>query len=200
MAASGFPMANPDRSNRKVGFIALSAALAMLGLGYASVPLYRMFCEATGFGGTTRRADAAEAATVQASGQTMVVRFDANVERGMPWQFKPLQTKDTVSIGGRDMALFWARNTSDQTVTGTASFNVEPEQAAKYFNKIQCFCFTEQTLKPGEQIRMPVLYYIDPAILNDPDNKDVHEITLSYTFHVTSTGDAKALDQSGTGG
>ena len=200
MAATGIPVAQPPRSNRKVGLMALGAALAMLGLGYASVPLYRIFCEATGFGGTTRRADAAEAATVKVSGKTMVVRFDANVERGMPWQFRPLQIKDTVSIGARDMALFWARNDSDQPVTGTASFNVEPEQAAKYFNKIQCFCFTEQTLQPGEEIRMPVLYYVDPAILDDPDNKDVQEITLSYTFHVTSTGDAKTLDRSETGG
>lgn len=200
MAATGILQDTTNRSNRKVALIALSAALAMLGLGFASVPLYRMFCEATGFGGTTRRADAAQAATVQATGQTMVVRFDANVERGMPWQFRPLQVKDTVSIGGRDMAVFWARNDSDRPITGTASFNVEPEQAAKYFNKIQCFCFTEQTLAPGEQIRMPVLYYIDPGILNDPDNKDVQEITLSYTFHVTSIGGAKALDRGGTGG
>ncbi|WP_404479833.1 cytochrome c oxidase assembly protein [Novosphingobium sp. BL-52-GroH] len=191
--------------NRKVGLTALSAALAMLGLGYASVPLYRMFCEATGFGGTTRRADEAEAATIKDSGHTISIRFDANVERGMPWQFKPLQHTDTVSIGVRDMALFWAKNTSDKTVTGTASFNVEPEQAARYFNKIQCFCFTEQTLKPGEEVRMPVLYYIDPAILDDPDNKDVQQITLSYTFHVTSTKDnsavdAKTLDRTGPAG
>jgi cytochrome c oxidase assembly protein subunit 11 len=186
--------------NRKVGLIAACAAAGMLGLGYASVPLYRMFCQATGYGGTTQRADEAQAATVKDSGHTISIRFDANVERGMPWQFKPLQRTDTVSIGVRDMALFWARNTSDKTVTGTASFNVEPEQAARYFNKIQCFCFTEQTLKPGEEVRMPVLYYIDPAILNDPDNKDVQQITLSYTFHVTSTQDAKTLDRNQPGG
>jgi len=186
--------------NRKVGLTALSAALVMLGLGYASVPLYRMFCQATGFGGTTARADEAQAATVKDSGHTISIRFDANVERGMPWQFKPLQRTDTVSIGARDMALFWAKNTSDKTVTGTASFNVEPEQAARYFTKIQCFCFTEQTLKAGEEVRMPVLYYVDPAILDDPDNKDVQQITLSYTFHVTSTGESKTLDPAPTGG
>lgn len=191
--------------NRRVALMAMSASLAMLGLGYASVPLYRMFCQATGFGGTTQRADEAKAATVQDSGRTISIRFDANVGRDMPWQFKPLQRTDTVSIGARDMALFWAKNTSDQTVTGTASFNVEPEQAARYFNKIQCFCFTEQTLKPGEEVRMPVLYYVDPAILGDPDNKDVEQITLSYTFHVTSVGStsgdgAKALDRTRAGG
>lgn len=189
-----------QRSNVKTALIALSIALAMLGLGYASVPLYRIFCEVTGYGGTTRRVDEAQAAAVKDSGKTISIRFDANVERGMPWEFKPLQNTDTVSIGARDMALFWAKNDSDKTITGTASFNVEPEQAAKYFNKIQCFCFTEQTLKPGEGVRMPVIYYVDPAILNDPDNKDVEQITLSYTFHVTSVSDAKALDRSQSGG
>ena len=188
------------KSNRKVALVMLSLAGGMLGLGFASVPLYRIFCQVTGYGGTTQRADAAQAATIKDSGHTMSVRFDANVERGMPWEFEPLQRTDTVSIGARDMALFRAKNDSKQTVTGTASFNVEPEQAAKYFNKIQCFCFTEQTLKPGEEVRMPVLYYIDPKILDDPDNKDVEQITLSYTFHVTSTGDAKVLDQSKAGG
>lgn len=186
-------------SNRKVALTAATAALAMLGLGFASVPLYRIFCQVTGYGGTTQRADEAKAATVKDSGRTISIRFDANVERNMPWQFKPLQRTDTVSIGARDMALFWAKNDSDKTVTGTASFNVEPEQAARYFNKIQCFCFTEQTLKPGEEVRMPVLYYVDPAILTDPDNKDVQQITLSYTFHVTRVEDAKALDHPRTG-
>lgn len=193
-------VALPRRSNRRVAFIALSMALLMLGLGYASVPLYRMFCQVTGYGGTTQRADEAKAAGVQVTDKTMSIRFDANVERGMPWQFKPLQRTDTVTIGERDMALFWAKNDSDKVITGTASFNVEPEQAARYFNKIQCFCFTEQTLQPGEAVKMPVIYYVDPAILNDPDNKDVEQITLSYTFHVTSISDAKTLDHSQTGG
>ncbi|KPH64400.1 cytochrome c oxidase assembly protein [Novosphingobium aerophilum] len=190
----------PVRSNRRVAFIALSMALLMLGLGYASVPLYRIFCQVTGYNGTTRRVDETQAAAVQVTDKTMSIRFDANVERGMPWQFKPLQRTDTVTIGERDMALFWAKNDSDKVITGTASFNVEPEQAARYFNKIQCFCFTEQTLQPGEAVKMPVIYYVDPAILNDPDNKDVEQITLSYTFHVTSVSDAKTLDHSQTGG
>lgn len=193
------------RSNRHVAFIALSMAVGMLGLGFASVPLYRIFCQVTGYGGTTRRVDEAQAAAVQGVGKTMSIRFDANVERGMPWQFKPLQRTDTVTIGERDMALFWAKNDSGKVITGTASFNVEPEQAARYFNKIQCFCFTSQTLQPGEAVKMPVIYYVDPAILNDPDNKDVQQITLSYTFHVTgiadaTAGDAKALDRKQTGG
>jgi cytochrome c oxidase assembly protein subunit 11 len=201
MAEAVSPAASLSRrSNRRVAFIALSMAVLMLGLGYASVPLYRMFCQVTGYGGTTQRADEAKAAGVQVTDKTMSIRFDANVERGMPWEFKPLQRTDTVTIGERDMALFWAENDSDKVITGTASFNVEPEQAARYFNKIQCFCFTEQTLQPGEAVKMPVIYYVDPAILNDPDNKDVEQITLSYTFHVTSVSDAKTLDHSQTGG
>ncbi|MGO4168289.1 cytochrome c oxidase assembly protein subunit 11 [Novosphingobium sp. PhB57] len=201
MAGAAAPSTDgKTRSNRRVAFIALSMALGMLGLGYASVPLYRIFCQVTGYNGTTRRADEAQAAAVQVTDKTVSIRFDANVERGMPWQFKPLQRTDTVTIGERDMALFWAKNDSDKVITGTASFNVEPEQAARYFNKIQCFCFTEQTLQPGEAVKMPVIYYVDPAFLNDPDNKDVEQITLSYTFHVTSTSDAKTLDHSQTGG
>ncbi|MGH6746794.1 cytochrome c oxidase assembly protein subunit 11 [Novosphingobium sp. PhB55] len=201
MAGAAAPSSDgKTRSNRRVAFIALSMALGMLGLGYASVPLYRIFCQVTGYNGTTRRADEAQAAAVQVTDKTVSIRFDANVERGMPWQFKPLQRTDTVTIGERDMALFWAKNDSDKVITGTASFNVEPEQAARYFNKIQCFCFTEQTLQPGEAVKMPVIYYVDPAFLNDPDNKDVEQITLSYTFHVTSTSDAKTLDHSQTGG
>jgi len=196
--------ATETRSNKCVAFIALSMAVGMLGLGFASVPLYRIFCQVTGYDGTTRRVDEAQAAAVQVTDKTMSIRFDANVERGMPWQFKPLQRTDTVTIGERDMALFWAKNDSDKVITGTASFNVEPEQAARYFNKIQCFCFTEQTLQPGEAVKMPVIYYVDPGILNDPDNKDVQQITLSYTFHVTGIADAgadaKALDRKQTGG
>lgn len=177
----------------------------MIGLGYAAVPLYRIFCQVTGFGGTTMRVTEAQAAMVRPTATDMRIRFDANVERGMPWAFKPLQAVDTVAVGVRDMAIFTAKNLSDKPITGTASFNVEPEQAGKYFSKIQCFCFTEQTLKPGEEVRMPVIYYVDPKILDDPDNKDVHEITLSYTFHVTGDKEAagagaKALDRAETGG
>ncbi len=191
--------------NRRVGMIALIGALAMLGLGYASVPLYRLFCQATGFGGTTQRVTEAQAAEVQVAGNTVSIRFDANVERGMPWQFRPLQVTDTVSIGARDMAVFTAKNLSSRPLTGTATFNVEPEAAGKYFNKVQCFCFTEQTLQPGQEIRMPVIYYVDPKILDDPDARDIEQITLSYTFHLaadaSSANDvAKPLDRARAGG
>jgi cytochrome c oxidase assembly protein subunit 11 len=117
----------------------------------------------------------------------MVIRFDANHSGNLPWEFRPERTTDTVSVGARDMAIFIAKNESGETVTGTATFNVVPELAGKYFNKIQCFCFTEQTLKAGEQVRMPVVYYVDPKILTDPNTKDIQEITLSYTFYPVET-------------
>lgn len=188
-----------QQRNRKVGAVALAIAAAMLALGYASVPLYRLFCQVTGFGGTTQRASEAQAAAVAVAGRTMSIRFDANVERGMPWEFRPEQVTDTVSIGARDMAIFIARNTSDAPVTGSATFNVEPEYVGKYFNKIQCFCFTEQRLEAHQQVRMPVLYYIDPAILDDPDARDVEQITLSYTFHPAVGENANRLDRTGAG-
>jgi len=186
--------------NRRVGLIALGAALAMLGLGYASVPLYRLFCQVTGFNGTTQRVTEAEAAGVKALSGTMSIRFDANVERGMPWEFKPAQITDTVRIGERDMAIYTAKNLSDRAITGNASFNVEPAYAGKYFSKIQCFCFTEQRLEPGQEVRMPVLYYVDPAIMDDPDARHVEQITLSYTFHPAADEGANALDRAGSGG
>ncbi|WP_338243836.1 cytochrome c oxidase assembly protein [Aurantiacibacter hainanensis] len=183
-----------DTRNRRTMLIAFGAALAMLGLGYAAVPLYDLFCRVTGFGGTTQVASEADAATAErlaasAGGVTYSIRFDANTARNVPWEFKPVQVTDTVAIGQRDMAFYTARNNSSVPITGTATFNVEPEQAGAYFNKIQCFCFTEQTLQPGQEIRMPVLYFVDPAALDDPNMEGVEQITLSYTFHRVSQGD-----------
>jgi cytochrome c oxidase assembly protein subunit 11 len=177
-----------EQKNRNLGLIALAVAAAMLALGYAAVPLYRLFCQVTGFGGTTQVATEAEAATAaeqaaSAGAPTISIRFDANVESGLAWSFRPRQVTDTVQIGQRDMAIFEAHNHSFRPITGTATFNVEPEQAGKYFNKIQCFCFTEQTLNPGQSVTMPVLYFVDPAALEDPNMKGVEQITLSYTFH-----------------
>lgn len=163
-------------------------ALGMLGVGYAAVPLYEIFCRVTGYGGTTQRTDAAQAATVQATTKPMSIRFDSNVNSALPWSFKPEHATDRVSVGARDMAIYIAKNESSKPVTGTATFNVTPVLAGKYFHKIQCFCFTEQVLKPGQQMRMPVLYYVDPAILEDPETKDIEEITLSYTFYRSKDG------------
>jgi cytochrome c oxidase assembly protein subunit 11 len=176
-----------EQKNRTVGLIALAVAAAMLALGYAAVPLYRLFCQVTGYGGTTQRATEAEATAagqlLSAGAPTISIRFDANVDRTLPWSFRPRQATDTVQIGQRDMAIFEARNDALRPITGTATFNVQPEQAGKYFNKIQCFCFTEQTLRPGQQVTMPVLYFVDPKALDDPAMKGVEQITLSYTFH-----------------
>ncbi|WP_310533831.1 cytochrome c oxidase assembly protein [Novosphingobium sp.] len=173
----------PTRSNRRVGLMAGGLALAMLGLGWASVPLYRMFCQATGFGGTTQRISEEQARTVNVSARTISVRFDGNVDKGMPWRFGPEQITQTVRLGARTMAVYSAKNTSDRPVVGRASFNVSPDEAGKYFTKIECFCFTEQRLEPGQDIRMPVTYYVDPDILKDPEAKAIQQITLSYTFH-----------------
>ena len=165
--------------NLRTALLAALGVCTMTGVGFASVPLYRMFCEVTGLNGTTQRGERAPGAT----GRTITVAFDSNVSPKMPWKFAPEQREDLVDIGGRDMAFYTATNLSDKPVTGTATFNVTPAIAGKYFAKIQCFCFTQQTLQPGETVRMPVLYYVDPAILDDPDAKDLEEITLSYTFY-----------------
>ena len=156
----------------------------MTGLGFASVPLYRMFCEATGLGGTTQLGVRAPGRV----GQKITVAFDSNVSPKLPWKFQPERRADTIDIGGRDMAFFTATNTGRTPISGTATFNVTPVVAGKYFTKIQCFCFTQQTLQPGETVRMPVIFYVDPAILNDPDTRDVEEITLSYTFYPVDSG------------
>lgn len=174
-----------DDRNLRTGGLALLGALAMLGLGYAAVPLYDLFCRVTGFGGTTQVATEAEAnsAASVAVKRDISIRFDGSIARDLPWQFRPNQATDTVRIGQRDMATYFARNDDTVPITGVASFNVTPEQAGKYFHKIQCFCFTQQTLQPGQEVKMPVLYYVDPAILEDDVIGDIEQITLSYTFH-----------------
>jgi cytochrome c oxidase assembly protein subunit 11 len=172
--------------NLRVALLAGIGVAAMGSLGFASVPLYRLFCEATGLNGTTQRGLRAPGTV----GQKITVAFDGNVGRGLPWRFVPDQRADVIDIGGRDMAFFTATNTADRPVTGTATFNVSPAAAGKYFTKIQCFCFTQQTLGAGESARMPVIFYVDPAILNDPDARDIQEITLSYTFYPVDSAKA----------
>jgi cytochrome c oxidase assembly protein subunit 11 len=174
---------NPARNaakNLRVALIAASVAAGMVGMSYAAVPLYRLFCQVTGFGGTTQRAEEAPA---RATDSLVSVRFDANTSGNLAWTFHAVQTAMTVKVGEQTMAYYKATNVSDQPVTGTAVFNVTPVQAGAYFNKIQCFCFTEQTLKPGESIEMPVSFFVDPDMLQDPDAAGIKEITLSYTFY-----------------
>jgi len=172
---------NAAARNLRTGLIAGFVACFMVGMGFAAVPLYRMFCQQTGWGGTAR---IDEGATAPGSvGRMVTVRFDANTNAKLPWTFQPEQQTQRVAIGARQIAFFDATNLSNKTVTGSAAFNISPDQSARYFVKVQCFCFTQQTLQPGETQRMPVVFYVDPAFLKDRDNDQVSEITLSYTFY-----------------
>jgi len=167
--------------NARTGLLAGLLVCAMTGLAFASVPLYRLFCQVTGFAGTPQMAVGGLAPG--ASGRMISVRFDANRSPALPWRFEPVDQRRQVAIGARNIANYEAENLSDRPVTGTATFNVTPSQAGQYFTKIQCFCFTEQTLRPGQRVSMPVVFYVDPAIMNDPDARGITEITLSYTFY-----------------
>jgi cytochrome c oxidase assembly protein subunit 11 len=161
--------------------LGLGAVVAvMVGLSFAAVPLYRIFCQKTGWAGTPQRAASASQTIAP---ETVTVRFDANVTTGLPWTFEPVQPELTLHIGENKLAFFRAVNLSNETVTGSAVFNVSPDILGQYFTKVQCFCFTEQTLKPGEAVEMPVSFFIDQAILKDRDAKTVRDMTLSYTFY-----------------
>jgi cytochrome c oxidase assembly protein subunit 11 len=149
-------------------------------LSYAAVPLYQMFCQVTGYGGTTQRA---EKAPDQVFDRKITIRFDANVTPGMDWDFAPEQQTVDVKVGESTLAFYKASNTADRAITGTASFNVSPDVAGRYFSKIECFCFKEQTLQAGESVDMPVSFFVDPSIMKDRDAEAVKEITLSYTFY-----------------
>lgn len=174
----------------RTGLLAGLLALSMVALGFAAVPLYRMFCQATGFAGTTQRAEGGTAPGAVV-GKIVSVRFDSNVAPTLKWDFRPEQLRERVAVGAREMVFYTATNLTDRPITGHAVFNVTPEQVGKYFSKIECFCFKEQTLKPHETVRMPVVFYVDPKFLDDPDTRDISEITLSYTFFpVDSAGTA----------
>lgn len=181
-AAGTTPRPDPVRraSNRSVVLVCLSALLFMGAAAWAAVPLYRLFCQVTGFGGTPMRADQVPDKVLD---QTITVRFDATVSRNLPWTFQPVQRTVDVKIGESTLAFYKAHNNSDVPVKGTATFNVSPDNAGAYFSKIECFCFTEQTLAPGESIDMPVSFFVDPSILDDRDARVIKEITLSYTFY-----------------
>lgn len=166
--------------HRRVGLICLAVAVGMLGMAYAAVPLYRMFCQVTGFAGTTQ---VASAPSEKVLARTITMRFDANVSRDLPWSFQPVEHTMDVRLGETKLASYRATNTSDRAVTGTAVFNVTPESAGRFFNKLECFCFTEQKLEPGQSVDMPVSFFVDPEIINDPDAGRLSEITLSYTFY-----------------
>jgi len=177
-------------SNRSVVLLCIASFGFMAGLTAAAVPLYRMFCQSTGYNGTPVRAEKAPDAVVD---RVITIRFDANVTPGMAWTFEPVQRTIDVKVGESTLAFYRAHNTSDKAITGAASFNVAPDVAGSYFSKIQCFCFTEQTLAAGESVEMPVSFFVDPSIMKDRDADSVRDITLSYTFYpVAETNGAKA--------
>ena len=169
-----------QKNSRTALTMALLVA-GMIGFAFASVPLYRMFCELTGFDGTPLRAERAPGAVAGDVG----VRFDANVHPALPWKFEPVERRIRVAPGGRVEVAYRAQNLSSRPVVGHAVYNVSPTQAGKYFKKIACFCFAEQGLKGGESVNMPIVFFVDPAIRDDPDTKSIDEITLSYTFYPT---------------
>lgn len=177
-------MSKPGRNakNLKTAVTLFGIVGGMVGLAFASVPLYQLFCQVTGFGGTTRVAEAAPGATGALEAREITVRFDANVNSKLPWAFSPDQRLIVSQVGVESLATYTAKNTSDQPIVGTASFNVTPHKAGIYFSKMECFCFTEQRLEPGESISMPVSFYVDPEIATDPNTQEITTITLSYTF------------------
>jgi cytochrome c oxidase assembly protein subunit 11 len=169
-----------ERSNRIVAGVCLAFFGGMVGAAYASVPLYKLFCQVTGYGGTTQRADHQYSDKIL--DRTITVRFDSNTSGGIPWDFAPVKRDLTMKIGETVQAEFRATNLFDRPTSGRATFNVTPELAGAYFNKVECFCFTDTTLKAGETLEMPVVFYVDPAIVDVPELKDIKTITLSYTF------------------
>ena len=161
------------------GLSLAALVVGMVGLSYAAVPLYDLFCRATGYGGTTM---VATEVPIQIGEREMTVRFNANVNRGLPWRFRPVQGSVTVRVGEPTLAFYRVENTSEQTIVGTATYNVTPLKAGEYFSKIDCFCFTEQVLQPGEVAELPVSFFVDPSIADDPKMDRINTLTLSYTF------------------
>ncbi|MBM3517189.1 MAG: cytochrome c oxidase assembly protein [Alphaproteobacteria bacterium] len=172
-------MPRRTRANVRTGVILAAVALSMVGAAFAAVPLYRLFCQVTGYGGTPQRA---EAAPTEVLDRRVTVRFNADVAADLPWGFRAAQGPIALRVGEEALAYYEATNESDETIIGQATFNVTPDKVGLYFNKIECFCFTEQTLKPGETARMAVSFFVDPAIAADVNLDDVGTITLSYTF------------------
>jgi cytochrome c oxidase assembly protein subunit 11 len=172
------PKRGPASIGRWIPLLCVGVVFAMTGAAFAAVPLYKAFCQATGFGGSVPKAKAAPG---QVLDRTLTVYFDTNV-RGMPWTFEALQRSQTVKIGGANIALFKVVNNSDQPVTGRATYNVVPETAGWHVRKLQCFCFNAETLQPHEHAEWPVVYFVDPGFATDPDTKGYTDITLSYTF------------------
>ncbi len=172
--------------------IVAGAVAAMTGLSFAAVPLYDMFCKVTGYGGTTQQATAAPTRVLD---RTIEIRFDANVSADLPIEFEPVQRIETLRLGQSGLAFYRVRNLSDQPVTAIASYNVAPHKAGIYFQKLECFCFQDQVLAPGESAELPVIFFVDPELASDPDTEEVERITLSYTFFRSADEAAASLSQ-----
>ena len=177
------------RRHRRVAIACAAFAVGMVGLAYASVPLYRLFCQVTGFAGTPQRVDHASNSV---GDRIVTVRFDANVGPGLSWDFVPEKTTQDVRVGENTLAFYKVTNRSTRATVGSATFNVTPDQAGAFFNKMECFCFTEQYLEPGESLDMPVSFFVDPAIVKDKDGSWIRNITLSYTFYPVDHPKARA--------
>ena len=184
-------LARMEPQNRTLTLL-VGVVAVMTSLSFAAVPFYDWFCRVTGFGGTTSVADAGSDLILERS---IKIRFDASLEAGMPWDFRPAQTEMELHIGETALAFYEAYNPTDHAIAGTASYNVSPYAAGGYFTKIDCFCFEMQVLQPGERVMMPVSFYVDPAIVDDPEGRFVKAITLSYTFHQTDLPEAQAAVQ-----
>jgi cytochrome c oxidase assembly protein subunit 11 len=168
--------------NRRLAGISFLTSIGMVGAAYAAVPLYEVFCQVTGYGGTTQVSDVVPERVLD---RKITIRFNADVDKALPWRFAPAQDRVELKVGEQGLAFYRAKNLSRNTITGTAAFNVTPAKAGLYFNKIACFCFTEQRLEAGREVDMPVTFFVDPAIADDPNLNDVTTITLSYTFFQT---------------
>ncbi len=169
-----------DRKTRRTALQLVGVVVTMGALAWAAVPFYSWFCAVTGFGGATTVAESGSDVVLD---RTIKIRFDASLERDMPWEFKPVERTMELRIGETGLAFYEAHNPTDRPVAGQAAYNVAPFSAGGYFDKIECFCFTEQVLQPGETVLMPVSFYVDPEIVDDPEAKFLREITLSYTFY-----------------
>ncbi|MBX4927649.1 cytochrome c oxidase assembly protein [Rhizobium binae] len=180
MSETAAPRKKQGRNNGAVVMMCLSFVFGMGAMSYAAVPLYRIFCQVTGYNGTTQRVEQMSSVVLD---RKMRVTFDANVAPGLQWNFKPVEREVNPRIGETIQVNFVAENRSNETQRGQAVFNVTPGEAGAYFNKVQCFCFTETDLKPGEKLEMPVVFYIDPEIVKAAESKDIHTVTLSYTFY-----------------
>jgi cytochrome c oxidase assembly protein subunit 11 len=184
------------RGNRLLAISLASVIAGMVGMSFAAVPLYRVFCAATGYGGTPKIGPSASPGVIA---RPIEVRFNADIHPGLPWRFAPVERSARLQLGEERLAFYTATNEGERPITGVATYNVTPDKAAKYFHKTACFCFDQQTLEPGREMQFPLSFYVDPALASDPATADVHTITLSYTFFrsVVDAERAGALDSAG---